>query len=54
LSAVERIGKDTNQHCRVVEQNMMSEEELGMRLGKQAYPSHDEANIDLKVVCDNS
>ena len=48
------IIKDKNQHCRVVEQNMVSEEELGMQVGKQAYPSMDEANIDLKVVCDNS
>ncbi|HEX2448016.1 MAG TPA: hypothetical protein VHK26_07505 [Methyloceanibacter sp.] len=48
------IIKDKNQHCRVVEQNMVSEEELGMQVGKQAHPSYDEANIDLKVVCDNS
>ncbi len=31
-----------------------TQEELGMQVGKQAYPSMDEANIDLKVVCDNS
>jgi hypothetical protein len=48
------IIKDKNQHCRVVEKNVVSEEELGMQVGKQAYPSMDEANIDLKVVCDNS
>lgn len=48
------IIKDKNQHCRVVEQNLVSESELGMQVGKQAYPSLDEANIDLKVVCDNS
>ncbi len=48
------IIKDKNQHCRVVEQNLVSEDELGMQIGKQAYPSMDEANIDLKVVCDNS
>lgn len=48
------IIKDKNQHCRVVEQNLVSEDELGMQIGKQAYPSLDEANIDLKVVCDNS
>jgi hypothetical protein len=24
------------------------------QFGKQAYPSEDEVNIDLKVVCDNS
>jgi hypothetical protein len=46
--------KDKNQHCRVVQQNMVSDQELGMQVGKQAYPSMDEANIDLKVVCDNS
>ena len=48
------IIKDKNQHCRVVEQKMVSEDELGMQVGKPAYPSMDEANIDLKVVCDNS
>ena len=48
------IIKDKNQHCRVVEQNLVSEDELGMQVGQQAYPSMDEANIDLKVVCDNS
>ena len=48
------IIKDKNQNCRVVEKNVVSEDELGMQVGKQAYPSMDEANIDLKVVCDNS
>jgi len=32
----------------------VSEDELGMQVGKQAYPSMVEANIDLKVGCDNS
>ncbi len=48
------IIKDKNQHCRVVDKKVVSEDELGMQVGKQAYPSMDEANIDLKVVCDNS
>ena len=48
------IIKDANKHCRVVEKSVVSEAELGMQVGKQAYPSMDEANIDLKVVCDNS
>jgi hypothetical protein len=48
------IIKDVNKHCRVVEKKLVSEDELGMQVGKQAYPSMDEANIDLKVVCDNS
>lgn len=48
------IIKDANKHCRVVEKSLVSEDELGMQIGKQAYPSMDEANIDLKVVCDNS
>jgi hypothetical protein len=38
----------------VVEKKFVSEDELGMQVGKQAYPSMDEANIDLRVVCDNS
>jgi hypothetical protein len=48
------IIKDASKHCRVVEKKLVSEDELGMQVGKQAYPSMDEANIDLKVVCDNS
>jgi hypothetical protein len=48
------IIKDANKHCRVVEKNVVTEDELTMQVGKQAYPSMDEANIDLKVVCDNS
>jgi hypothetical protein len=48
------IIQDANKHCRVVEKNVVSEDELGMQIGKQAYPSYEEANIDLKVVCDNS
>ena len=43
-----------NKHCRVVEKNVVTEDQLAMQVGKQAYPSMDEANIDLKVVCDNS
>ena len=48
------IIKDANKHCRVVEKDLVSEDELGMQIGKQGYPSMDEANIDLKIVCDNS
>ena len=48
------IIQDANKNCRVVEKNVVSESELGMQIGKQAYPSREEANIDLKVVCDNS
>jgi hypothetical protein len=48
------IIKDKNQHCRVVEQDVVSEDELGMQVGKQGYPTREEASIDLKVVCDNS
>ena len=47
-------SRTPTQHCRVVEKNLVSEDELGMQIGKQGYPSMDEANIDLKVVCDNS
>jgi hypothetical protein len=48
------IIKDKNKHCRVIQQNMVSEDQLTMQVGKQAYPSEDEANIDIKVLCDNS
>jgi len=47
------IIKDKNQNCRVVEKNVVSEDELTQQVGKQAYPSFEEANIDLKVVCEN-
>jgi opacity protein-like surface antigen len=47
------IIKDANQHCRIVEKKVASESELGEQVGKQAYPSFDEASIDLKVVCEN-
>ena len=44
------IIKDKNQNCRVVEKKVVSDAELGEQVGKQAYPSFEEANIDLKVV----
>jgi len=47
------IIQDKNKNCRVIEKNLVSEDELGMQVGKQAYPSWEEANIDLKVVCEN-
>jgi hypothetical protein len=47
------IINDKSQHCRVVEKKVVSEDELGEQVGKQAYPSFEEANIDLKVVCVN-
>jgi hypothetical protein len=47
------IVKDKNQHCRVIEQNTVSEDQLGMQIGKQSYGSREEANIDVKVLCDN-
>ena len=46
------IIKDKNQHCRVIEQHMVSEDELGMQIGKQGYPTRAEADIDVKVICD--
>ncbi|MBK5198224.1 MAG: hypothetical protein JJE37_08075 [Methyloceanibacter sp.] len=48
------IIKDKNKHCRVIQQKMLSDDPLTMQIGKQAYPSEDEANIDVKVLCDNS
>lgn len=48
------IIKDKNQHCRIIEQNLVSEDELGMQIGKQAYPTRAEADIDVKVICDGS
>jgi hypothetical protein len=48
------IIKDNNKHCRVIEQKTVSEDQLTMQIGKQGYPSREEANIDVKVLCDNS
>lgn len=46
------IIKDKDKHCRVIEQKTVSEDQLGMQIGKQAYPTREEANIDVKVLCD--
>lgn len=48
------IIKDKNEHCRVIQQKMVSEDQLTMQIGKQGYSSEQEANIDVKVLCDNS
>jgi hypothetical protein len=46
------IIKDKNKHCRVIEQHLVSQDQLTMQIGKQGYPTRDEANIDVKVLCD--
>jgi hypothetical protein len=46
------IIKDKNKHCRIIQQNMVSDDQLTMQVGKQGYPTRDEANIDVKVLCD--
>jgi len=48
------IIKDKDKHCRVIEQKTVSEDQLTMQIGKQGYPSREEANIDVKVLRDNS
>ena len=48
------IIKDKDKHFRVIEQKTVSEDQLTMQIGKQGYPSREEANIDVKVLCDNS
>jgi opacity protein-like surface antigen len=45
------IIKDKNKNCRIIEQNLVSEDQLTMQIGKQGYPSREEANIDVKVLC---
>jgi hypothetical protein len=47
------IIKDANRYCRVVEKDVASESNLGEQVGKQAYPSFEEATIDLKVACED-
>ena len=44
------IIKDKSQNCRVIEQKTLSEDQLGM----QSYGAREEANIDVKVLCDNT
>jgi hypothetical protein len=46
------IIKDANKHCRILEKKVVSEDQLGMQIGKQGYPTREEANIDVKVLCD--
>jgi hypothetical protein len=46
------IIKDANKHCRILEKKVVSEDQLGMQVGKQSYPTREEANIDVKVICD--
>jgi hypothetical protein len=46
------IIKDQNKHCRIIENKVVSENELKMQVGKQSYPTREEANIDVKVICD--
>ncbi len=46
------IIKDKSQNCRIIEKNVATEDELTQQVGKQAYPSFEEATIDLKVVCE--
>ncbi len=46
------IIKDANKHCRVIEQKVVSQDQLSMQIGKQGYPTREEANIDVKVLCD--
>jgi hypothetical protein len=46
------IIKDKNKHCRIIQQNMVSDDQLTMQVGKQGHPTRDEANIDVKVLCD--
>ena len=48
------IIKDANKHCRIIDKKLVSEDELGMQIGKQGYPTREEANIDVQVICDNS
>ena len=48
------IIKDKNQHCRIIDKKLVSEDELGMQIGKTGYPTREEANIDVQVICDNA
>jgi hypothetical protein len=46
------ILKDADKHCRVIEQKTVSQDQLSMQIGKQGYPTREEADVDVKVLCD--
>ena len=33
---------------------LIREDQMKMQVGKQSYPTREEANIDVKVICDGS
>ena len=45
------IVQDENKNCRVIEHSQATDTELGMIIGKNGYPTRDEAALDLKVIC---
>ena len=49
------IIKDMNNHCSIIEQKVISEAQLTMhaQVGKFGYPTREEAEIDVRVLCDN-
>jgi hypothetical protein len=47
------IYKDNDKHCSVVDITSANDDQLNHRVGKTAYPTLDEANIDVRIICDN-
>jgi hypothetical protein len=45
------IIKDNDKNCRVIDKKVVSEDQLGMQVGKTNYPTREEADIDVKVIC---
>jgi hypothetical protein len=45
------IVQDANNQCRVIQKHLASEAELGAMIGKDGYPSHQEAELDRQVIC---
>jgi hypothetical protein len=47
------IVQDKDKHCRIIEGKPDVVVDQTMKVGKQSYPSREEAEVDIKVVCVN-
>ncbi|MGH6735102.1 MAG: hypothetical protein ACRECX_03350 [Methyloceanibacter sp.] len=45
------IVQDPNKQCRVIEKHTASDDELGMLIGKDGYPTRKEAEVHSQVIC---
>jgi len=45
------IVQDKDKNCRIIEGKPDVVEDQTMKVGKQSYPTREEAEVDIKVVC---